>query len=264
MTVPQKWAIREIPVATFYDITTGKAIVQLDTLKTSGIENKGKTTYAVGGRGNAKLIGFSSDREATIKLQDAVFTQEVIAMMTGNSIVKGQKGIYQRDLITVATNAASLNFTPAHAGALIGLYKANADGTQGTELTYASGSVAAGKYTLTGKAIALNTGEVATGGQLIAYYLTDTDAATETITISADKFAGTFKVVLDCLVRDFHTQQDFAAQVVIPTAKMDQNWNINMTASGEPAVFDIPLEILRPSNSSTMYEMTIYDANQLS
>ena len=58
MAVPNQWAIREVANATFYNATTGKAIVQLTNLKSSGIENMGEVVYVRGGRGNPKLIGF--------------------------------------------------------------------------------------------------------------------------------------------------------------------------------------------------------------
>jgi hypothetical protein len=42
MATPNRWAIKEAGIATFYDLTSGKAIVTLNTLKTSGVETTGK------------------------------------------------------------------------------------------------------------------------------------------------------------------------------------------------------------------------------
>jgi len=42
MATPNRWGIREAGIATFYDLTTQKAIVSLSTLKTSGVETTGK------------------------------------------------------------------------------------------------------------------------------------------------------------------------------------------------------------------------------
>ncbi|MEK3725306.1 hypothetical protein [Paenibacillus sp. FSL H8-0034] len=259
MTTPNQWGIREVAVATFYDLKTGKALVQLNNLKTSGLENSAETVYARGGRGNAKILGFTSGREGKVTLQDALFTNQVIAMMTGNSLDKASQQIYQRDVLQVSDNSASLKYTPAHEGALISVYKLNSDGTHGTELTYTSNSVAAGKYTLTAKVLAFNTGELPDGAEIVAYYQTDTDATSDKITVSSDKFAGSFKVVLDCLVRDVVTHQDFAAQIVINNAKMEDNWKVDMAATGDPSVFDIPMQILKPVNGTEMWTMTIYD-----
>jgi len=63
MATPNRWAIRDAGEASFFSLVDGHVIVTLPSLKTSGVSTKGTTTYARGGRGNAKLVGFSSDRE---------------------------------------------------------------------------------------------------------------------------------------------------------------------------------------------------------
>jgi hypothetical protein len=42
MATPNRWAIKEAGIATFYNINYSKAIVTLSTLKTSGVETTGK------------------------------------------------------------------------------------------------------------------------------------------------------------------------------------------------------------------------------
>jgi hypothetical protein len=42
MSTPNRWGIKEAGIATFFNLTTGKAIVSLPTLKTSGVETTGK------------------------------------------------------------------------------------------------------------------------------------------------------------------------------------------------------------------------------
>ena len=68
MATPNRFAIRDCGEATFFSLTTLKPIVTLATLKTSGVETSGETKYSRGGLGNAKLVGFSSNREAKITL----------------------------------------------------------------------------------------------------------------------------------------------------------------------------------------------------
>jgi hypothetical protein len=267
MAAPNQWGIREVAVATFYDIATGKALVQLTNLKTSGLENSANLVYARGGRGNPRLMGWSSDRDGKVTLQDAVFTNKVLAMMTGNGLVTASQNIYQRDVLTVNSNAATLNYTPVSTGALIGVYKANADGTDGQELTYTSSTVSTGKYGISGKSLTFFAGDIPNGNKVNVYYQTATDSTANKISVTADKFAGTFRVVLDCLVRDYFTQNDYAAQIIIYNAKMEDNWKFSMASTGDPSVFDINLEILKPvgaNSSNAMWDMIIYDQNLLS
>jgi hypothetical protein len=51
MATPNRWSIKEAGIASFFNLTTGKAVTTLQTLKTSGVETTGETVYATGGRG---------------------------------------------------------------------------------------------------------------------------------------------------------------------------------------------------------------------
>lgn len=46
--IAQRWAVRNVAKATFYDISTGKMLTYLENLKTSGIEVSSETVYARG------------------------------------------------------------------------------------------------------------------------------------------------------------------------------------------------------------------------
>lgn len=264
MTTPNQWVIRDVPKATFINIQTGKPYAYLTDLKTSGIENSAETVYAQGGTGNARIVGFSSNRQAKINLENAVFDNRAIAMMTGNGLIAGAASLYEREVLTVNSNSTTLTYTPSNGtGALVAVFKANADGTEGTELTYTSSTVATGQYSRTTKTLNFFSGDIANGGQVIVYYLVNSDATAQTITVSSDKFAGSYKLVLDAIVKSAYDKQDYAAQIVIPTCKMEDNWSITMAATGDPSTHTMPIEILKPSNSTTMYTMTIYDAGLL-
>lgn len=266
MASVNQWGIREVAVVTFYNIATGKAMAQLNNLKTSGLENGSTLVYATGGRGNPRIMGWSSERTGKVTLQDALFTNKVIAMMTGNGILTASQNIYQVDYPVVSSNTAAINFTPVIAGALIGVYKQNQDGSDGQELIYTSSTVSTGKYSITGKVISLFAGDVPNGTKLNVYYQVATDVTASKISVTADKFAGTYKVVMDCLVRDAFTQNDYAAQIIIYNAKMSDSFKFSMASTGDPSAFDIELEILKPVGANTtnaMYGMIIYDQTLL-
>jgi len=48
MAMPKEYAIREVGLCTFYSLTTGKAIVQLQNLSSTEIENSASLVYARG------------------------------------------------------------------------------------------------------------------------------------------------------------------------------------------------------------------------
>jgi hypothetical protein len=51
MATPNRFSIRDAGSASFFNLQTGKAIVTLNTLKTSGVESTAEVTYARGGYG---------------------------------------------------------------------------------------------------------------------------------------------------------------------------------------------------------------------
>ena len=258
MATPNRWAVRESGAATFFNLTTLKAVVTLNTLKTSSITAAGETVYARGGPGNSKLVGFSSNREAKLNLEDAIFDNEALAMLTGNTITTGAKEIDYTELVTVTSNAGTLTKTPATAGALTSVYEVNADGTNGTEIAYAA-TPATGQYKVVTKALTFYTGDLADASQVRVYYKVDTDATAKTVKVSSDAFGGTFRVVVDVLVRDEYTKADFQGQLIIPNGKFEDNFELSFSADGDPAILTLPIEILKPSTSTTMWELVIFD-----
>lgn len=229
MGAPNRFAIRDSGAATFYSLVNNKAIVTLNTLKTSGVETSGETVYARGGFGNAKLVGFSSNREAKINLEDAIFDAEAIAMITGNDMVVGKKTVDTNETKAVTSNKITLDKTPK--GALISVYLVNPDGTNGQEFTLGDPITKDKEYKLTDKELSFHT-TVVNGTNIRVYYQVETDVTAKTMKVSSDAFGGTFRVVLDVLVRDEFTKEDYAGQLRIPNAKFEDNFNFSFSADG--------------------------------
>lgn len=225
MATPNRFAIKEAGIATFFNLSTGKAVVTLDTLKTSGVETTGETVYARGGRGNAKLVGFSTNREARITLQDAIFDNAAIAMLTGNDLVAGVKKVDRNEIGSVTSSKLTLAKTPQ--GALVSVFKLNADGTNGAEYTLGTPATNPTEYSITGKEITFNSG-VVNGTQFRVYYQVNTAIDAKTIKVTSDSFGKSFRVTLDVLVVDQHTKQAFQGQLRIPNAKFEDNFSLSL------------------------------------
>lgn len=261
MTTPNRWAIRDAGIATFYHPVTGKPITTLRTLKTSGLETTGETVYARGGFGNPKLVGFSGNRESKITLQDAIFDNKTLAMLTGNDLAEGAAAVNLIENVKVQSDAAALDKTPV--GIPFGVYELNADGTLGDEIEYSSSVPAAGQYAITGKNLTFFEGDLADNKVVAVYYGVTSDASSKKLKVTSDAFGGTFKVVIDCLVRDEFTKKDFAAQITIPNAKFEENFNLSLAADGDPAVLDLTLEALKDPVSADLWSMLIYDEDEI-
>jgi hypothetical protein len=256
MATPNRWAIKEACIASFFDLTTGKAKVTLATLKTSGVETTGETTYATGGRGNARLVGFSSNRQAKITLQDAIFDNAAIAMLTGNDLVAGVKKVDKNEIQSVTSNTLTLSKTPQ--GAIVSVYKLNADGTNGQEYTLGTPASNATDYSVAGKVLTFHT-SVTNGTQFKVYYQVNTASDAKSVKVTSDQFGKTFRVTLDVLVVDEFTKAAFQGQLRIPNAKFEDNFNLSFSADGDPAVLDLNMEILKSPTSTDMWELVIYD-----
>jgi len=260
MSTPNRWAIRDAGQATFYDLVTKEPKVTLRSLKTSGVETKGETTYARGGYGNPKIVGFSSNREANIKLEDAIFDNLALAMLTGNDITTGAETVYKNEVLSVLSNTITLTSTPV--GALLGVYKVNEDGTNGTEYTLGTPASNATEFSITGKVVTFNTA-VVNGTNIRIYYKVTTASDAKRIKVTSDAFGKTFKVVIDVIIKDEYTKEDYAGQIVIPNGKFEDNFNIDLKVDGDPAVLTLNLECLKDPVSTDMWYMDIFDDDTL-
>lgn len=264
MSTPNRWAIRDCGEATFYSLVDGHAIVTLATLKTSGVETTGETVYARGGRGNAKLVGFSSNREAKLTLQDAIFDNEAIAMLTGNDLTTGTQVIDFHEVKATVSDKITLSKTPStHVTTnIINVYKVNADGTNGTEYTLGDPTTELLEYSVAAKQLTFNAAET-DGANFRIYYKVDAPVDAKTIKVTSDAFGGSFKVVLEVLVVDEFTKGAYQGQLIIPNGKFEDTFNLNFAADGDPAVLDLNLECLKDPISTSMWQLVIYDEDSI-
>lgn len=73
------------------------------------------------------------------------------------------------------------------------------------------------------------------------------------IIISANEFPGVYYMTADTWVRDESTGKDSLFQIIIPKVKLlSDQVSIEMSAEGEPAVFDFSFQALKPKNRPLM------------
>lgn len=173
---------------------------------------------------NARLIGFSSNRQAKITLQDAIFDNSAIAMLTGNDLVAGTKIVDKNEVQSTTSQKLSLSKTPS--GAIVSVFKLNADGTNGEEYTLGTPTSNPKEFSVAGKELTFNTA-VTDGSQFRIYYKVQTASDAKTIKVTADQFGKNFRVVIDVLVVDEFTKASYAGQLRIPNAKFEDNFNLS-------------------------------------
>lgn len=98
------FGIKEVCDVAFYEVGTvvigangsvvGNPLLILDTLKVSNLENTAENSDARGGRGNAPLISWDYGREINVALQDAILSEDSLALMFENNVVDADNVIH--------------------------------------------------------------------------------------------------------------------------------------------------------------------------
>ena len=260
-----KFGAKEVMDVTLYDMATNRPVINFDTLKTSEIEVTSEKVEARGGKGNAKLLTWEINKNAMLRISDALLSPKSLELVSGiatkigvQTISMRQKTVWESkdgevvdkgDLFPLTANSAGaivLAFTPKETATNILVYEASDD--CGTPLDMVGA-------TLTGNTLTIAD---AANKKVIAYYTFDSDETAETYVITSDKFAGTYKMVGQTVVRNASTGKDEAFQVKIPNLHWSSNLNLSFSADGDPSVQDFECEIQRDSGSTTMIQMVKY------
>lgn len=225
-------------------------VLFLDTLKVSTLEQTAEQTSATGGKGNAQLIIWDYGKEITLTLQDALYSPASMSAMLGsyegNDFTKGvkdtkridriEKCIAKRSFIVPAGNSKGVpsegDMTPQAVYIDLATMDPYQDGAPIAE----------------GEVYLKWTRSIAYGGNSLG----------NTIEISAEEFPGTYKIVGDTFARNKITGEDQRFQFVIPQAKMSSEQTITLEAEGDPTVFDMTLNVLRPEDG-VMVKLIQYD-----
>jgi hypothetical protein len=166
-----------------------------------------------------------------VNLSSAIFDNRAMALLTGNAMSTAAKEIYKREIIASAV-ADTLTLTNTPVGDPLGVYLLGTDGVESTEYTKVAAAPAATEYSIAGKVITLNAA-TAEGTQFVIYYKVTTASTAQTITISSTAFPAAFKLVMEVLVTDFATKALYPAQIIIPSCKMEDNWEFSFAPDGK-------------------------------
>jgi len=264
-----KYGLQQVFKITLFDIATGQAYVQLEDMKESKFTVGQETTYATGGRGAPKLIGFDHSKTAMISGSNGLITDGLILVQTGSDVseLTNSTGITYTDMITttVADEATTKYKATGTVGAEIEfVYLQNKDGSLGSKFAQAA-TVAAGKfaYAPLTKKITFNTGSVPVGSNLVVFYKPTVASAKEIISYT-DVFSKSVKVVADCLLRDACTKSDYQGQIVFEAGKVKGGFEWNVSEKGEPTAQAFEVEALKPCNGTELWKMFVYDDGDLS
>lgn len=231
----ERYGIKEVADVTFYDIqsdgTRGAAVLYLDTLKVSTIEQTAEEAEARGGKGNPPLIIWDYGKEITVTLEDALFSAKSLAIMFGDSTLSSAKKITKTITFKGTTVPTNIELPGGKVVAV----------PDDAKVYDATGAEKGTKATATG----LNANET--------YFLvSELSVDGQEIEISANSFPGTYYVTGDTYARSEVTGKDEFFQFIIQKAKVQSENTITLEAEGDPSVFNMNLRVMRPSDGKMM------------
>ncbi|MEI7025777.1 hypothetical protein [Paenibacillus sp. y28] len=246
-----RYGTREICNVVLKDVVTKEPVVYLESLTTSSLESKATTVYARGGRGNPKLIGWDSEKEISMKMEDALISKASLGLLVGDSFKESSRPVHKKEVLRVVDNAGSKEVKLSHkvtseADYPVFIYKTE-DG-----ISMEGGKLTASFTEDGGVTVATLSGAdaPAAGEQVIVDYYYNA-ANKKSLSISSDKFAGTYLLEGETLWRN-EEGQDVPALFTIPKLKILNEFTIEMAATGDPKPFNFSAEVLKDTKSTSM------------
>lgn len=255
---------------TFYK---DEPVLYFDTLKTSGLEGAATSVYAQGGWGNPRLIAWEGDKTLTLTMQDALLSPEGLAILSGADLIEAKSGepIYVHQTSQVEVKTANTIVLPKgiipcwnggrkagedtsatdkyvfHKEADIFCMKLDANGEIAGEPCVPAKVTVAGENAEAVATILCHadgenvTVDLPVGSVVLVDYYVAKKAGFQA-EITADKFAGNFYIEGETLFRREADGVDMPAEMVIPNGKVQSNFNLTFSNSGDPAVFDFTVD----------------------
>lgn len=244
----KQFGVKEVANVFFINLVTNKVDLYLDTLKMSNLENANESTYAIGGQGAGRLVGWDYGRTSNFVLQDALLNPKSIAMQAGTELEQKVEKIYEREVLAAFDDGegnSKITLEQEPVG------KIQIEKLDGSEVPEASITVSGNELTVPSAALTV-------GSQVVVYYTWETTSTAEVITIKSDKFGGFYRVVGKTFWRNVETGLDEKVQIVIPKAKISSSFNLTMQPDGDPSVFDMNLDVFKDPSSTDMVKLVRY------
>lgn len=256
-----RWAVQEVFDITLINALTGQIYCKLTDVKKSSFSQDATTVYAMGGKGNSKIIGFDHSKACKLSVSNATFLADLFGVQSGSDPVVGvNTNLVKFDTLTVSSDTATTSCTPLGTAdeEIQWIYLIGTDGALTTAYEQDT-VVSSGKFTLSGKTLTFNTSDIPDGSQIFLKYNATPDSYTTTYSGYSDIFSKQCKIVADTIVRDC-VGTDFAAQLIFYNAKIDNNFSFDLEAGGEPSIQNVEIEALKNCISTKLWDLILYDS----
>lgn len=245
----------------------GEPVLYFDSLKTATTEGTAEMVYAQGGKGNPRLIAWEGDKTVTFTFEDALISTEGMSILAGADLIDASANnkirVHKKAVVQV-DEEGDLDF-----GEILGEEVLVKDEVFGF-IVDANGEIIErlGKATIGAEDNSITFAEKtlkASDTVLIDYYV-ERSTGVQEISITPDKFAGSFYIEGDTLFRRQSDGKDLAAQMIIPNAKIQTAFNFLMSPAGDPSTFTFTADAFpgalagdAPGSDRKMYALRILE-----
>lgn len=277
--VLDKYAIKEVADVMFYELDSKGApsapVLYLDTLKTSTLSQSSEVVDARGGKGNAKLLSWDTNKELTIEMEDAVFSAKSLQIMFGGTMVvtddqqevlktltPSQYNNYNTTLLSFEINNVTY-YIPKNLVTTFSYNDAKVAGKTEEGVTYGKEvdvPVAVQYPDFANNMGTYHENDSSDPKQKIEFITfdlldartstsaTEGDAVAEgmTINIGANFGSNTYYITGDTYARNVASGKDEFLQFIIPKGKVSaEDVSLTMEADGDPATFSMTVQCLK-------------------
>lgn len=222
--------IKEVLNFNVFNYSTGASLFYVDYAGNTSIEMSAERLDLRGGQGNYKLLSFDHTKNATMKCELPLVDLEFIALLTGKPVAVEAKNLNKREvLLSSASNTITLSATPVNG--TLKVYLLSGDRDNGTEQTVGNPATTQNAYSIAGAVITLNATTAPQNTKLVVTYDYSAPATTRTMTFTADKFPGYFRITGDGIVTDQVTGETYVVKFDIKKAKPKNNFSITMMST---------------------------------
>jgi hypothetical protein len=219
----EKFGVVTVIDATIYDLATGGAILELDTLKVANFATEVQEKVITGGQANDQLIIYNHSRTATLDLQDAIASMSSLEYLWGTGRV-----VHATDEINEHTKG---DFTYVALDTLADLVSGYVEETVATlynQTTEATEILSLGASVPTASA----------DDVITVWYEKSAAVGAQALTLSSSSFAANVKVVGKTFFIDKITGAKKYAELVIHKYKLNPSFELNFDATGDASMFD--------------------------
>jgi len=222
-------AIKEVLNFNIFDYTTGESKFYVDYAGMSSVEMTAERLDLRGGQGNFKLVSFDHTKNATMKSELPLVDLEFIALLTGKALAIESREIPKREVLTATSQIITLSATPVTG--TLKIYALSSDRDNGTEQTVGTPVTTVNEYSISGQAVTLNVTTAPDATQFVCTYNYDSAATTRTMTFTADKFPGYFRITGDGIVTDQVDGADYYTKFDMLKVKPQNNFTLTMQST---------------------------------